>query len=78
MSGMVALRHSTVLRVFGERMEANGLVPKAVIGAAMRKLVHINYGVVKSGRPFDEILRIRGLLFKVVSDTCSPAAHCDG
>jgi hypothetical protein len=24
-----------------------------VIGAAMRKLVHIAYGVLKSGRPFD-------------------------
>ena len=53
MPGMVALRHNTVLQAFGERMKANGLVPKAVIGAAMRKLVHIIYGVVKSGRPFD-------------------------
>ncbi len=25
----------------------------AVIGAAMRKLVHLAYGVLKSGRPFD-------------------------
>jgi hypothetical protein len=24
-----------------------------IIGAAMRKLVHIAYGVLKSGRPFD-------------------------
>jgi transposase len=24
-----------------------------VIGAAMRKLIHIAYGVLKSGRPFD-------------------------
>lgn len=53
MPGMVALRHNTVLQVFGERMKANGLAPKAVIGAAMRKLVHIIYGVVKSGKPFD-------------------------
>jgi hypothetical protein len=25
----------------------------AVIGAAMRKLVHLAYGVLKSGKPFD-------------------------
>jgi hypothetical protein len=25
-----------------------------VIGAAMRKLVHLAYGVLKTGQPFDE------------------------
>jgi len=25
----------------------------AVVGAAMRKLVHLAYGVLKTGRPFD-------------------------
>ncbi|WP_157662635.1 transposase [Sulfuriferula sp. AH1] len=64
MPGMVALRHNTVLQAFGERMKANGLVPKAVIGAAMRKLVHIIYGVVKSGRPFDANFANRGLAFQ--------------
>lgn len=29
-----------------------GLAPKAVVGAAMRKLVHVIYGVVRSGEPF--------------------------
>jgi transposase len=53
MPGLVALRHNPVLQVFGARMRANGLAPKAVVGAAMRKLVHLIYGVVKSGRPFD-------------------------
>jgi hypothetical protein len=24
-----------------------------IIGAAMRKLIHIEYGVLKSGKPFD-------------------------
>ena len=27
--------------------------PKAVIGAVMCKLVHLIYGVIKSGRPFN-------------------------
>ena len=53
MPGLVALRHNPVLKVFGERMKANGLAPKAVVGAAMRKLTHLIYGVVKSGKPFD-------------------------
>ena len=52
MPGMVALRHNPILKIFGERLRANGLAPKAVIGAVMRKLVHMIYGVVRSGEPF--------------------------
>lgn len=53
MPGLVALRYNPVMQVFGARLKANGLAPKAVVGAAMRKLAHLIYGVVKSGRPFD-------------------------
>ena len=53
MPGLVAIRHNPILQVFGVRMKANGLAPKAVVVAAMRKLVHLIYGVVKSGKPFD-------------------------
>ncbi|WP_413439563.1 transposase [Sulfuriferula sp. GW1] len=49
MPGLVALRHNPIL----QGMKANGLAPKAVVGAAMRKLAHLIYGVVKSGKPFD-------------------------
>jgi transposase len=52
MPGLVALRYNPILKVFGERLRTNGLAPKAVIGAVMRKLVHLIYGVVKSGEPF--------------------------
>jgi transposase len=52
MPGLVALRHNPALQTFGDRMRANGLAPKAVVGAAMRKLAHLIYGVVKSGKPF--------------------------
>jgi len=61
MPGLVALRHNPVLQVFGARMKVNGLAPKAVVGAAMRKLVHLIYGVVKSGRPFDAKIALQGL-----------------
>lgn len=53
MPGLVARRHNPLLIVFAERLLASGMAPKAVIGAVMRKLVHLIYGVVKSGKPFD-------------------------
>lgn len=53
MPGLVARRHNAALRSFGDRLRCAGLAPKAVIGAVMRKLVHLIYGVVKSGHPFD-------------------------
>lgn len=53
MPGLVARRHNPALRYFGDRLRANGLAPKAVIGAVMRKLTHLIYGVITSGMPFD-------------------------
>jgi transposase len=53
MPGMVALRHNPAIALFGMRLRSAGLAPKAIIGGAMRKLVHLMYGVVKSGLPFD-------------------------
>ncbi len=40
-------------KVFGDRLGQAGLAPRAVIGAVMRKLAHLIYGVIKSGKPFD-------------------------
>jgi transposase len=48
-----ARRHNPVLKAFGDRLAASGLAPKAVIGAVMRKLLVLAYGVVKSGKAFD-------------------------
>lgn len=53
MPGLVARRHNPVLKAFGDRLNAAGLAPKAVIGAVMRKLAHLIYGVIKSDKPFD-------------------------
>lgn len=53
MPGLVARRHNPVLKAFGDRLSETGLAPKAVVGAVMRKLAHLIYGVVKSGKPFD-------------------------
>ena len=53
MPGLVARRHNPMLKIFGDRLSATGLAPKAVVGAVMRKLAHLIYGVIKSGQPFD-------------------------
>ncbi len=51
---MVALRYNPIIKSFGERLRAAGKTKMQVIGAAMRKLIHIVYGVLKNGVPFDE------------------------
>lgn len=50
---VVAKRHNPLLKAFAERLTAQGLAPKAVIVAVMRKLLHLAYGVIHSNRPFD-------------------------
>lgn len=53
MAGLVAKRHNKSLQPFVERLKAKGKAPKAIICAVMRKLAHLVFGVLKSGRPFD-------------------------
>jgi transposase len=56
MPSMVTLYRTTWGRAFRERLAANGKPPKLIIGAMMRKLLHVAYGVIKSARPFDPTL----------------------
>jgi transposase len=53
---MTALRCNSAIKAFGDRLRERGKEEMVVIGAAMRKLLHICYGVLKSGRPFDASL----------------------
>jgi len=53
---MSALQCNAAIKAFGERLKERGKENMVVIGAAMRKLLHICYGVLKSGRPFDASL----------------------
>jgi transposase len=50
---MSALRYNPVLMAMGKRLEAAGKSRMSILGAAMRRLVHLAYGVLKSGKPFD-------------------------
>jgi len=56
MPAMVALYKTTWGKLFRERLAANGKAPKLIIGAMMRKLAHVAYGVLQSGKTFDPAL----------------------
>ena len=53
MPALVAWRHNPAIRAFCERLKAAGKNGKAVACAAMRKLLHIAFAILKSGKPFD-------------------------
>jgi transposase len=50
---IVAMRHNPHVRALSERLKKRGKCPMQIIGAAMRKLIHLAYGVLKSGKPFN-------------------------
>jgi transposase len=52
MPGMVAIRFNPLIADLAARLKTKGLAPKAIIAAAMHKLVHLIYGVLKTRRPF--------------------------
>ena len=50
----VTARHwNPLVKEFCDRLSENGLSPMEVVCAAMRKLLHLVYGILKSGLPFD-------------------------
>lgn len=49
-------RHNKHLKPFVMRLEKAGLKPKAIVGALMRKLAHIIYGMFKHDQPFNPAL----------------------
>jgi transposase len=53
MPAIVSKRYNPIIRALSERLESAGKPTMLIIGAAMRKLVHIVYGVLKSGKAFD-------------------------
>jgi len=50
---MVAKQHNPVVRSFCQRLAQHGKNKMQLVGAAMRKLIHIAFGVLKSGKVFD-------------------------
>lgn len=55
---MVTITRTAWGRAFRERLAAAGKPPMVILGAMMRKLVHVAYGVLKSGKPFNPALHL--------------------
>lgn len=53
MPAVCATRYNPTLRAFFDRLRQRGKSKMAAVGAVMRKLLHIVYGVLKHRRPFD-------------------------
>jgi hypothetical protein len=56
MPAVVALHRTLWGKRFCQRLTAKGKKPMVIIGAMMRKLAHVAFGVIKSGRSFDPAL----------------------
>jgi transposase len=58
MPAMVATTKTAWGRAFRHRLAEARKPPKVIIGAMMRKLIHVAFGVLKSGKPFNPELHI--------------------
>jgi transposase len=58
MAAIVAKTHNPVISRFVQRLRDHGKSPMVALIAAMRKLLHIAWGVVRSGQPFDPHLAL--------------------
>ena len=50
---LTAMRHCAGFKAFAEGLAARGKPKKVIIGAVMRKLMHVMYGVLKHRTPYD-------------------------
>lgn len=53
MPAISAKQHNPVLQPLVERLQAQGLCGMEIVVAVMRKLLHLAFGILKSGQPFD-------------------------
>jgi transposase len=53
---IVARQHNEIVKEFATRLKKRGKTPMQIVCAAMRKLLHIAFGVLKHKRPFDSSL----------------------
>ncbi|GHT91684.1 hypothetical protein FACS1894116_00630 [Betaproteobacteria bacterium] len=52
MAAVVAIRHNSHIKALYARLLAKGKSKMSAIGAAMRKLVHLCFGVLKTRTPY--------------------------
>lgn len=53
MPALTAIIHNPLVRALADRLAAKSKHPMVIVGAAMRKLLRLAFGVLKSARPFD-------------------------
>jgi transposase len=53
---ITAKQHNEIIKEFAKRLKKNGKTPMQIVCAAMRKLLHIAFGVLKHKRAFDASL----------------------
>ena len=53
MPALVSIQCNPIIQTFYHRLKGKGKNGKVVVCAIMRKLVHLIFGILKSGRPFD-------------------------
>ena len=53
MPARVKVDAQSLARFLGERLRDKGKPKMQIVATAMRELLHLCYGVLKSGRPFD-------------------------
>ena len=53
MPALVSIQCNPIIQTFYHRLKGNGKNGKVIVCAIMRKLVHLIFGILKSGKPFD-------------------------
>ncbi|EIC2876835.1 transposase, partial [Salmonella enterica] len=54
MGALTAISKNSHIKALYERLLAKGKMKMSALGAAMRKLVHLCYGVLHTQQPYDE------------------------
>lgn len=54
MPAVVALKYNPIIKQLSQRLSERGKCKMVVLGAVMRKLLHLAFGVLKTRKPFDE------------------------
>ncbi len=79
MPALVAIKHNPDIKAQYERLLANGKCKMQAVCAAMRKLVHICFGVIKHQQSYQakvELISAWFGFFKMVSLSCCPILLC--
>jgi len=59
MPAINSMAYNPVLKSFADNLRKRGIAGKKIVAAVMRKLIHLVYAILKSGKPFDPEYKIR-------------------